>query len=151
MPVSQEAILHILWKKSEPTMCGCWVWTGAVTAAGYGVTQIDYAIDYVHRIAYRTLKGPIPENLQIDHKCRVRACWNPAHLEAVSQRVNLLRGNSRSAINARKTHCQNGHSLSGNNLIREPNGGRRCLECRRIWKRKNKGSMARRARWRERN
>ncbi len=33
--------------------------------------------------------------------------------------------------NARKTHCPQGHPYSGDNLYVDPNGNRRCQQCRR--------------------
>jgi hypothetical protein len=76
------------------------------------------------------LVGPIPEGKQLDHLCRNRACINPEHLEPVTAKENILRGESFSAKNARKTHCIHGHELSGDNL-RILKHGRVCLECRR--------------------
>jgi hypothetical protein len=75
------------------------------------------------------LVGPIPEGLTIDHLCRVRHCVNPAHLEAVSERVNILRGNGAGARNARKTHCVKGHAFTPDNLYRDYQGYRRCRRC----------------------
>jgi len=40
---------------------------------------------------YEQANGPVPEGLEIDHLCRVKACVNPAHLEAVSRTVNRQR------------------------------------------------------------
>jgi hypothetical protein len=45
-----------------------------------------------HRFAYELLVGPIPEDLELDHLCRVRHCVNPAHLEPVTHLENILRG-----------------------------------------------------------
>ncbi len=42
-------------------------------------------------VSYLALVGPIHE-ATLDHLCRVRPCVNPAHLEPVSQRENVLRG-----------------------------------------------------------
>lgn len=81
-----------------------------------------------HRLAYEFIRGPIPDGLQLDHLCRVRRCVNPAHLEPVSQRENLIRGEGWAGKNARKTTCNKGHALSviPNNL-----GKRGCLTCRK--------------------
>lgn len=59
---------------------------------------------------------PISDGLQIDHLCRNTWCVNPTHLESVTPKVNTLRSNAQSAINARKTHCNRGHPLSGSNI-----------------------------------
>lgn len=52
---------------------------------------------------------PIPDGLVLDHLCRNRACINPNHLEPVSTRVSILRGEGVMARHARKTHCPHGH------------------------------------------
>jgi HNH endonuclease len=83
------------WPQEEPD--GYW----QMTVAGKQV--------YCHRQAWIDANGPIPESLVIDHLCRVRWCRNPAHLEPVTNRVNILRGNGASARNARKTTCPQGH------------------------------------------
>jgi hypothetical protein len=75
--------------------------------------------------------GKIPEGLQIDHLCRVRECANPAHLEAVTCRENLLRGDTVTAHNANKTHCVNGHEYTPENTAITRDGCRRCRICHR--------------------
>jgi|SRR5882724_8773276 len=109
---------------------GCWIWVGQQTEAGYGNFRYRRKRNYAHRISYRIAKGPIPKDMEIDHLCRVTSCVNPDHLEAVTHRENMLRGNTPAARNAAKTHCPDGHPLSGENLyIRK--GKRGCLTCRR--------------------
>lgn len=73
------------WVKVEKT-ADCWLWLGA-KAAGYGLFRGHRA----HRWAYENLRGPIPEDLTIDHLCRARACVNPAHMEAVTREENTRR------------------------------------------------------------
>lgn len=117
---------------------GCWIFTGHVGRTGYGWLKDDrQKTQTVHRIAYEAFVGPVPAGLHLDHLCRVRRCVNPYHLEAVAQRVNSLRGESFSAINARKTHCAQGHEFSPENTYYKPNGDkpptRQCRRCMAEW------------------
>ena len=74
---------------------GCWLWTGCTTnrygRAWSGGSRGDGRLTYSHRYVYEFLVGPIPDGLQIDHRCGVKLCCNPAHLEAVTRSVNNLR------------------------------------------------------------
>ena len=88
-----------------------------------------------HRVAYEKAYGPIPEGLVIDHLCRNGLCVNPEHLEAVTRKENILRGEGACAQNARKTHCKRGHELIPENLIERSDGRRDCLLCDRIRRR----------------
>jgi len=118
---------------------GCWLWVGTSAGVGERRDQIlsgSYGMAYVsrqrpkvfaHRLAWELFRGPIPEGFTVDHLCRVRRCVNPAHLEPVSLRDNILRGTAVSAIAARKTHCPRGHPYD----FRYWNGGRGCSRCRR--------------------
>jgi len=94
-----------------------------------------------HRISYQKQYGPIPENLVIDHLCRNGLCINPYHLEAISNKENILRGEGACAKNARLTHCKNGHEFNDENTrIRITGKIRRriCKVCEREYN-KNRG------------
>lgn len=117
---------------------GCWQWTGArrgsPTVLGYyGGLQVDGRQLAVHRYVYELLVGPIPDGLQIDHLCRNPPCCNPDHLEAVTQRTNLLRGNGISAKNASRTHCAQGHEYTPENTVYRKGRGRWCRACNRMY------------------
>lgn len=106
----------------------CWLWTGAKQNRGYG----NYRSKLAHRVSYERYIGPIPNGLTIDHLCRNRLCVNPAHLEPVTQYENNMRGQTVVAINKKKTHCSNGHELSGANVkvaIRKDGIRRVCRKC----------------------
>jgi len=107
----------------------CWIWNGAKTTDGYGQIKSGDKIQYVHRLSYQFHKGEIPKGLQIDHLCRVRNCINPEHLQVVTLRENVLRGNSIPAINARKKQCIKGHLLIGLNLVKSVLPVRKCRIC----------------------
>lgn len=110
---------------------GCYVWQGGKTRNGYGTVRHEGKTYYVHRLAYEITYGVIPKGLQIDHLCRNRLCWKPEHLEAVTQRENLLRGNTITAKNAAATSCAKGHPYDNENTIRLKNGHRVCRTCKR--------------------
>lgn len=99
---------------------GCWRFQGWIQPNGYGEVKFDGIKWRAHALSYDLHWGPIPKGLVIDHVfdrgCRYRDCINPEHLEAVTNRTNILRGNSPAANQARQTHCKNGHLLAGDNL-----------------------------------
>lgn len=108
----------------------CWQWTGSYAGNGYGGTWRDGRHCRAHRAVWELLVGPIPEGMTLDHLCRNRRCVNPAHLEVVTMRENILRGESPSARHARQTHCKHGHPYEGANLYLAPgNGQRKCRIC----------------------
>ncbi len=110
----------------------CWLWL-ASTAKGYGVIWSGGAREIgkqlqAHRVAYEFYVGPIPGDLVIDHLCRNRDCVNPTHLEPVTMKENILRGEGPSAQQAKQTHCKRGHRFTEVNTIRRWN--RNTRECR---------------------
>ncbi len=107
---------------------GCWVWDAPLNDKGYGSIQANRKVTTVHLAFWRETVGPVPDGLELDHLCRNRACFNPAHLEPVTGRVNVLRGINPAAVNARKTHCSNGHPFDEANTRRRANR-RVCIAC----------------------
>lgn len=115
---------------------GCVRWLAGTNGAGYGFLRLSPREGsrrmYAHRWFYEHYVGPIPDGAHLDHLCRNTLCVNPAHLEPVSQRTNVLRGISPCAENAAKTACKRGHELAGANLYINPSSGyRQCRECSR--------------------
>ena len=104
----------------------CWEWERG-RSQGYGYVWLDNKMQRVHRIAYEAIIGPIPANLELDHLCRNRACYNPEHLEPVTRKENTRRGKSGHMV----TSCPKGHSYSGDNLYTElSTGHRKCKTCK---------------------
>lgn len=132
----------------------CWPWTGPIGDAGYGLDCSTPGIRArAHRSVYEMLVGPIPVGLQLDHTCHDpevcrpdiasdcphRRCVNPAHLEPVTQQVNISRGGGMTAKHERQTHCIRGHSLGSDGDVHidpKRNNRRSCRECRREYDRR---------------
>lgn len=130
------------WDKISPCpMTGCWLWFGSTTNRGYGSFNLGsrdgrQVTGMAHKITFTTFtNAPLPVfdgvRTVLDHKCRVRACCNPRHLEAVPEPVNVARGLSPSALHAQKTHCPKGHAYVGENVITYRKK-RYCRACRKL-------------------
>lgn len=110
---------------------GCWEWRGGLTSHGYARFKGDYG----HRYAVEIVAGrPIPEGMHVDHLCRNRACVNPARLEVVTPRVNMLRGVAPTAIAVQNNRCHRGHLLTEDNVYRRPKrpNKRECRACMQL-------------------
>jgi len=123
----------------------CWFWTANKVQGGYGRFWAKSKHVLAHRWAYEYFREPIPIGLTIDHLCKVTSCVNPNHLEVVSMEENIHRGESPSAINRRKTHCNNGHKYTTETVCLEasPKGFvRRCIICRNEGARRRWGEFS---------
>lgn len=61
----------------------CRVWTGERTRGGYGVVIVSTRPKRVrpaHRLAWELAHGPIPDGMNVLHRCDVRQCILPDHL-----------------------------------------------------------------------
>lgn len=106
-PLTAEKVA-LFWagvERSTPDVC--WPWKKSTSPSGYGRFDRWRA----HRVAYQLAHGALSPTLTIDHLCRNKRCVNPAHLEAVTLRENILRSDSLSARAARRTHCHCGQPL----------------------------------------
>lgn len=128
----------------KPELGPCWVWTGNRHKQGYGTIKKGKKQLLAHRAMYEECVGPIPDGMDLDHLCSNTPCvkaigdgLGPSHLEPVTHRENVLRGNGVAAKNAMKAECKRGHPLSDENLGIDPRGNRFCRACRR-WRYHNK-------------
>lgn len=149
------------WRKVAPDERGCWVWTAAARAAGYGTFYVHPSPTHpggkiAHRLAWMDLVGPIEPGLQLDHLCKNQRCVNPAHLEPVTAAENLRRKKDPARFppdiaafpvglvelrpHARVRHprdvytplCPRGHEYAVTGWVTNGPNARVCAECRRV-------------------
>lgn len=108
---------------------GCWIWQGDMNSRGYGRIVVNSVRHFVHRLSYETHVGPIPSGMVIDHLCRTPLCCNPSHLEPVTSRENMLRGEAPHAVTMRTGQCANGHDYETHGRI-DSRGKRFCGSCK---------------------
>lgn len=138
---------------------GCWRWTGLIHAInGYGRLKSGKQMEWVHRLAYETWVGPIPDGYDVGHKCHDEAaaaglcndpeqcshrpCCNPEHLKAEPRGSNLLASPlTQASINKAKTQCKRSHLFNEENTrIKKGTDHRSCKTC-------DKMTSAERAEW----
>lgn len=67
---------------------GCWNWTAA-NVRGYGRISINNRMFRAHRVSYEMHRGPIPEGLEICHRCDNPRCVRPDHLFVGTRSDNI--------------------------------------------------------------
>ena len=123
MDLEQALARHV---SPEPTS-GCWLWTGNRTRGGYGLIDRTTA----HRWVYRRLIGPVPPQHDLHHRCRLRACVNPAHLEPMDRHAHK----ALDRLDRLKV-CRKGHPMTPETIARRREGGQWCRLCRAEYKRR---------------
>jgi hypothetical protein len=113
----------------------CWEWRATRIRGGYGTFSPHRGLSRLaHRLSYELHVGPIPDGLTLDHLCKNPGCVNPAHLEPVTQRENLMRSRQDTYVAHRNGTCTKGHPES--ELYRRKSNGqaaycRACVRARR--------------------
>ena len=114
----------------------CWVWAHSLTPDGYGRIAWNGWSQLAHRVAYELFVGPIPEDLQIDHRCRNRACVNPLPPaccnEHREQREPLPRLAARGERHPKRALGRPPQALRGERASRAPHLLRRVLHRYRL-------------------
>jgi HNH endonuclease len=73
------------------TESGCWIYIGSIDGGGYGTvsTSRGQAPAKAHRLAYEEKHGPVPDGMDVCHKCDTPPCVNGDHLFAGSRLDNM--------------------------------------------------------------
>ncbi len=77
--LKNNAIKKYFLSKVAKTNC-CWEWVGAKDKKGYGKFASKGLSPRAHRAAFEIFVQPIPNGLQVLHKCDNTSCVNPNHL-----------------------------------------------------------------------
>ena len=109
-------IRESLQTRSMKTHCGCVLWMGALTGAGYGAVNVGNKQQVsTHRAAYEVAFGKIPRGLLVLHKCDIPSCINPDHLFVGTYKDNMQ---DRSSKNRAPLGMNNGnHKLTTEQVL----------------------------------
>ncbi len=68
---------------------GCWEWQRYRLPTGYGRTHYHGENMLAHRLAWIVLRGEIPANRCVCHRCDNPPCCNPEHLFVGTHKANM--------------------------------------------------------------
>lgn len=78
---------------------GCLLWLGS-QRNGYGAIKISSKVFNAHVVAFLSNGGAIPQGYVVGHKCDVKLCVNPEHLECITIAKNNQDAHARRVRNA---------------------------------------------------
>lgn len=125
---------YIISRTTPIPFCGCWVWDSerSIGEHGYVVLGMINKEGYLaHQATYEIWTGKKPprqgSGLEIHHKCGIKICCNPDHLELRTISSHRLEhGNQYTDA----TECIHGHKFTDENTYTIPStGARQCKIC----------------------
>jgi hypothetical protein len=125
----QEAKLKAIFQNCKVSGTGCVEWTRYININGYPMLSFKSKPMKGTKLVWLLTKGMLPTKWLL-HKCDNRKCLNIDHLYEGSAKDNMRDQLQRNRHHfASRTHCKEGHPLSGSNLIKDGHS-RRCRICR---------------------
>jgi len=115
-----DSLAPALRSRLEIDATGCWLWTGKLTPMGYGTGTGGLA----HRTVWKVLVGPIDRRTELHHKCHVRLCVNPGHLQPVTRKEH------QQLPREMRPSCPAGHEFTPENTWIRKSGSRVCRACK---------------------
>jgi len=76
----------------------CWEWTAARDPNGYGAFKLNGKKIGAHVFSYKQSYGPVPDGMEVCHKCDNRSCCRPSHLFAGTRSDNMLDAKSKGRL-----------------------------------------------------
>lgn len=157
----EKRVVDRFWSKVNKSN-DCWLWMKAKTSDGYGAWSFPvngkFRMMRAHRFAYLVTNGS-QKNDELHHLCENKICVRPDHLKDVTRKehMNVTPGTYGYKW-AHRTHCENKHELSGDNLLpwALKRGWRKCRACSieksRVWRTANPEKMKNAVRnWQKKN
>lgn len=120
MKIAKERFLKKFEIENVERRCGlgpCWLWNASCSTSGHGNFSYSNKTIGSHRFSYILYTGPIPEGMQVLHKCDNPACVNPKHLFLGTQLDNVKDMINKGRINDRTGEKHNMAKATENEVL----------------------------------
>ena len=117
--IAPDTMSRLMAKTVRVPWSGCIIFTGSLDTSGYGLIGVGGSgnIRKAHRVAYEDAFGPIPDGLQVLHRCDFRCCVNPDHMFLGTLQDNMTDRNRKGRQARPKGERHNLHKLTDDAVI----------------------------------